>query len=57
METGKELLCFKDQLAYINGAAFSPAGERLAAALHDGSVRPWAAGAGNRKPTTGKSGH
>jgi len=41
--TGRELLVFNDLPAKVNGLAFSPDGQSLAAALHNGSVRIWRA--------------
>lgn len=43
VETGAELLSFTDLPAAINHLAFSPAGDQLAAALHNGEVWLWSA--------------
>jgi len=41
VETGRELLVFRDLPQKVNSLAFSPDGQHLAAAIHDGSVRIW----------------
>jgi WD40 repeat protein len=41
VSTGRELLVFKYLPQRVNRLAFSPDGQHLAAALHDGSVRLW----------------
>ena len=41
VETGRELLVFRDLPQRVNSLAFSPDGQHLAAAIHDGSVRIW----------------
>jgi hypothetical protein len=40
--TGQELLAFPTE-HFVNGLAFDPRGRTLAAALHDGTVKIWAA--------------
>ena len=39
--TGQEILTFADLPAEVNQVAYSPDGQMLAAALHDGTIRIW----------------
>ena len=41
VQTGQELLSFTDLLAPVNQPAFSPLGNHMAAALHNGENRIW----------------
>lgn len=47
IQTGAELLSFSNLPGAVNSLAFSPDGEHLAAALHNGEVRVWS----TQKPT------
>jgi len=38
---GQEILTFANLPAAVNQIAFSPNGQMLAAALHDGTIRIW----------------